>query len=93
MSMPLPAESHITVCSIRNGIYKRFCYLGAHVFNLFLLSKYPGDVARVTGTPRGYIIWASPMRTYIDNTITSLRYTTFRVTHSVNRRMSRKGID
>ena len=46
--------------------------------------RFQGDhanVARVAGTPRSYIIWASPMRTYIVNTITSLRYTTFRVTH------------
>ena len=33
-------------------------------------------VARVTATPRGYIIWASPIPSYIDNTTTFLRYTT-----------------
>ena len=29
-------ESHITVYNIRNNIYKRFSYLGAYVFNLFI---------------------------------------------------------
>ena len=34
-------------------------------------------VARVTATPRGYIIWASPTSSYIDNTHTHLRYITY----------------
>src|SRR5947207_15136692 len=33
-------------------------------------------VARVTATPRGYIIWASPTSLHIDNIHTHLRYTT-----------------